>query len=90
MSGIGLLTVGVHVRPATSLAVETYEATDRRGPFVVVQVGEDGNEVTFFVREEETLNRLLDVIGEARAKLAGAITRAKHTEQGQPELPVAS
>lgn len=89
MSGQGVahMTLGVHVRNKTSMGVEVFDAREHAGPFVTVQIGDTPSSVSLFVRDEDDLNRLLTAVGEARAKLAGAITRAKRDKATQPELP---
>lgn len=87
--GPAQMTLGVHIRPETSIGVEVYEATGVRGAFVTVAIGELPAEVSLFLRNEDEANRLVQAVGEARARLVGAQTRAKRAEQPeQPELPV--
>lgn len=54
-----------------------------------IEIGDVGHGISLLVSDEETVNALACVIGEARAKLVAAVTRAKQEAAGQPELPVA-
>lgn len=82
------VSVEMHVYPGTGVLVKTFDAAaEQREPFVVLQVGAAEGRVAFFVTDEEALNALASAVGEARAKLVGAITRAKTEQAGQQELP---
>ena len=83
-------SVSVHPRVDTSMGVRVVEASEQSEGFVSLVIGDSGHGVTILVTDEETINALAVLVGQARAKLVGVITRAKraHAEQAeQPELP---
>ncbi|MQA78105.1 MAG: hypothetical protein GEV10_06450 [Streptosporangiales bacterium] len=80
------VTTNVHLRAGMPFGVTAFDANDRRGPFVSVDLGDGLTTVSLFIEDEDTANRLIAVAGEARAKLVGAMTRARQAESGQPEL----
>jgi hypothetical protein len=82
-NGATHVRVCVHVQPETALTVKAFDS------FVTLDVGELPGAVSLFLRDEDDVNRLAAAVGEARAKLVGALTRAKQEAAGQPELPVA-
>lgn len=82
------VTVCVHVHAQTRVGVEVFE-NPGRAPFVTLQLGELPGAASLFLRDEDAANALVAAVGEARAKLVGALTRAKQEAAGQRELPVA-
>lgn len=79
----------VSVLPSADTPMTAWVA-DRAEPFVSIVIGEGGHGVTLIASDEETLNALAIAIGQARAKLVGAITRAKRPDAKHGELSAAS
>ena len=80
-------SVSVLPKVDTSVSVRV---SDGVAPHVSIVIGDGGQGVTVIATEEETLNTLLAAVGEARAKLVGAIGRAKRQDEAQRELLAAS
>lgn len=90
------VTLNVHVDDSAPMEVRAYDATDKRGPFVIIGVGEGSSTLSLFFQDEASINRLIKAAGSAHGKLVGALTRAKREQtprtgetvkQEQSELP---
>ncbi len=68
------VTVGVHLRPSTGLNVASFPRATTGSPFVSMQIGDGAGEVRVMTHELADLDRLGEVIAEARQSLATMLT----------------
>jgi hypothetical protein len=68
------VSVGVHLRPTTGLRVSSFPRATTGAPFVSMQIGDGAGEVAVMTHELADLDRLGDLVAEARQSLASMLT----------------
>lgn len=68
------VSVGVHLRPTTGLRVSSFPRAATGSPFVSMQIGDGAGEVAVMTHELADLDRLGDLVAEARQSLASMLT----------------
>jgi hypothetical protein len=67
------VSVGVHLRPTTGLRVASFPREATGSPFVSMQIGDGAGEVAVMTHELADLDRLGDLVAEARRSLASML-----------------
>jgi len=68
------VTVAVHLRPTTGLRVASFPRSTTGSPFVSLQIGDGAGQVRVMTHELADLDRLGDLIAQARQSLATMLT----------------
>jgi hypothetical protein len=67
------VSVGVHLRPTAGLRVASFPRAATGSPFVSMQIGDGAGEVAVMTHELADLDRLGDMVAEARKSLASML-----------------
>ncbi|RZU20049.1 hypothetical protein EV645_2270 [Kribbella rubisoli] len=67
------VSVGVHLRPTTGLRVASFHRDTTGSPFVSMQIGDGAGEVAVMTHQLADLDRLGDLVAEARRSLASML-----------------
>ncbi|MEU4192758.1 hypothetical protein AB0E69_12725 [Kribbella sp. NPDC026611] len=74
------ISVGVHLRPTTGLKVSSFPHTTGE-PFVSMQIGDGAGEIAVMTHELSDLDRLGNLVAEARQSLTSMLTNGTAWER---------
>ncbi|WP_432883483.1 hypothetical protein ACQPYH_41795 [Kribbella sp. CA-245084] len=80
------VSVGVHLRPTTGLRLASFPRATTGSPFVSMQIGDGAGEVAVMTHDLADLDRLGDLIAEARKSLASMLVDTAWERHDDPTV----